>query len=569
MWGRVAALAVGFVAASALPGVLAAQAVRGTVVDRSTAPVPGVVVLLLDAANNVAARDLSDETGAFRVAAPHPGAYRLRTLRIGFRPTTSDVLQLESGQELTRRIDVADVAFSLDTVRVVGRSQCRVHSDSAAATFAMLEQVRTALTAASVTLRSRAMNATVVTYERVMDADRRRVRQQSTAVQSGLPSRAWRAREADSLRQHGYVVTGADGWQIYFAPDLDVLLSDVFLDDHCFRLAAARDTTLVGVAFEPTRDRSRIAEIQGTLWFDRKSSELRRLEFRYANLKHPQAEEVAGGELGFARLPNGSWVISRWNIRMPLLAAREVAPVPGTSGASVVYVTGVRIAGGELAFVTRGRDTLWSHPPLAVTGTATDSVSGAPLSGARVQIAGTQSPATTDVRGRFTIPAVLPGEYTIEVRTSPLDSLGLVHGGQVAVADASVDVRLRVPTAAQLIAALCGPGVGREHGVVAGTVRVPGDSTPRRGVNVVIEWADLAVKRTGSSLVERVARHVRGRTDSRGTFRLCGVPVNTAAHIRAVIDDNDDAPAMPVRIPLGEKFANVEIVVAPRAPRPD
>ena len=52
---------------------------------------------------------------------------------------------------------------------------------------------------------------------------------------------------ADSLVHYGFVQSdGRD--QMYYAPDAGVLLSDPFLDTHCFRLASGREG-LVGLAF--------------------------------------------------------------------------------------------------------------------------------------------------------------------------------------------------------------------------------------------------------------------------------------------------------------------------------
>ena len=54
------------------------------------------------------------------------------------------------------------------------------------------------------------------------------------------------------------------------------------------------------------------------MWVDRASAELRRLEFRYANVS-PEEQEKAGGDVEFKRVHDGTWLISRWNIRMPVL----------------------------------------------------------------------------------------------------------------------------------------------------------------------------------------------------------------------------------------------------------
>ncbi|HEX7938032.1 MAG TPA: carboxypeptidase-like regulatory domain-containing protein [Gemmatimonadaceae bacterium] len=115
----------------------AAQSVRGIVVGSAGSPVSGVTVLLLDSASATAASAFTDEHGAFLLKATVPGTYRLRTLRLGFRTAVSAPMTLTAGQEVTRRVDVEEIRFLLDTVRVTGRNACRMASDSAVATFAV------------------------------------------------------------------------------------------------------------------------------------------------------------------------------------------------------------------------------------------------------------------------------------------------------------------------------------------------------------------------------------------------------------------------------------------------
>src|SRR5687768_2271261 len=112
-----------------------AQNVRGVVVDRADAPVAGVIVMLLDARSVVVARALTNERGEFRVGSSLPGSYRLRTLRIGFRPSTSALLALAAGEEATRRVTLADIPMGLDTVQVTSQNNCSIRADTAAATF--------------------------------------------------------------------------------------------------------------------------------------------------------------------------------------------------------------------------------------------------------------------------------------------------------------------------------------------------------------------------------------------------------------------------------------------------
>src|ERR1043166_757414 len=141
-----------------LPAVAGAQTVRGVVVDQADAPVPGVLLQMLDSSSHVVARALTNERGEYRIAAPRAGTYRIATLRIGYRPTTLEPQRLPLGGEIERRLVLPGVRLALDTVRVAGTSVCRGFTDSAAATYAVWEQVRAALVATQLTAGSRPVN---------------------------------------------------------------------------------------------------------------------------------------------------------------------------------------------------------------------------------------------------------------------------------------------------------------------------------------------------------------------------------------------------------------------------
>ena len=104
---------------------------------------------------------------------------------------------------------------------------------------------------------------------------------------------------------------------------------------------------------------------------------------------------------------------------------------------SEMRVAEIQVAGGDLALARRGRDTLWSRPPLVVNGVVRDSVSGNAIGGAVVALKGTSLQGRSDERGRFAITGVLPGEYTLEARTPSLDSVGAIFQMPLTLVDAS------------------------------------------------------------------------------------------------------------------------------------
>src|ERR1039458_7781366 len=71
----------------AIASPLRAQTIRGRLVSAdSSRPVAGAIVVLRDSSNVDIGRTLSGANGSFVIRMPAPGLYRLRTLRIGFRP---------------------------------------------------------------------------------------------------------------------------------------------------------------------------------------------------------------------------------------------------------------------------------------------------------------------------------------------------------------------------------------------------------------------------------------------------------------------------------------------------
>src|SRR5438093_8783086 len=113
------------VALIVFPTLAAGQTVLGVVVDQADVPVAGVLLQMLDSTSRVVARALSNERGQYRISAPRPGTFRIATLRIGYRPITSDAQRLPLGGEIERRLVLTGVRLALDTVRIAGTSVCR------------------------------------------------------------------------------------------------------------------------------------------------------------------------------------------------------------------------------------------------------------------------------------------------------------------------------------------------------------------------------------------------------------------------------------------------------------
>lgn len=518
-----------------LPVLASAQTVRGVVVDQLDRPLAGVIMQLVDSASRVPVRTLTNERGEFRLTAPASGRYRVRSTRIGFRPTTTDFITLTAGAEVTRRIALASIPVVLDPVTSTIRTSCRVLGlDSTAATFAAWEQIRAALTAADLTAEGRAFNATTLSYERRQTLDGVTLRQVGAAA-TGPVSQPWHSLRADSLRKTGYVVTEAVGEsRVFHGPDVGVLVSDEFAEDHCFRIAASSDSSRIGVAFEPIPQRARRPEIQGTIWMDRATSELRDMQWQYVNVARNVDDTETTGRMDFVRLANGGWVISRWAIRMPLvemsLATRD----------ATVQFRGIKIVGGELvsAMSLRG-DTLFSSPPVRLRGVAFDSLSGKPMSTALIGIAGSARTTLTDSTGHFEFTMVPPGAYRLVAQHEALEAIGITSQTTMAVATSSDDVvNIAVPSFGTIWRLACESAPpARDTALMYGTVRGLGRPRPIAGAAVIATWVDVVV--SGKRNFSTKRWHLDDHTDSTGSYVLCGVPTETGLRMRAVADSGE------------------------------
>jgi hypothetical protein len=341
---RVSAVSLTLLLLSA--ATLRAQAVRGEVVDDGGRPVAAAFVILQDAAGTSVARALSDSAGGFVLRAGGPGTYTLRAERIGYASAVSPPLRLEEGAVLPYRMAVAGKAVALEAIVVGGATTCAVRARDDAAAAALWEEARKALAVSAWTERAESLHVVATEFARTLDRRGRKVVSEESRNYEGPTLNPFVTLAPEELARAGYRrVEGDVAW--YYAPDALVLLSDGFLDTHCFHTERGRGATrgLLGLAFEPVRGR-RVTDVAGTLWIDPRTAELRHLEFRYRNLPREDDWRGVGGRVEFRRLPTGAWIIERWYLRMP-----EV----GRSFAGRMVLRGYRDVGGEVRSVSRQR----------------------------------------------------------------------------------------------------------------------------------------------------------------------------------------------------------------------
>jgi hypothetical protein len=299
-----------------------AQDLRVRVVEAEPPiPVSGALVLLLDRDGMERRRGVTSEAGRVYLRAPAPGSYRLRLLRIGYVAWESAMLEI-GGETRDVELRVTSQHVVLPDVVVVGRTLCGSRSAGDAATMALWEEAQKAFGLARETVLRRRLRFRSVERVEDLDKDGLLTGERPSSVPSGLTSWPVRSPAVESLAAHGFVTHLEDlnSGPTWYGPDPEVLLSDFFLESHCFRTipsGAGTPAGWVGLGFEPAPIPHK-PDIRGTIWVDRQSAELRRLDFAYETLPSWATHATAGGRLEFARLPGGLWIVQRWTLRVPV-----------------------------------------------------------------------------------------------------------------------------------------------------------------------------------------------------------------------------------------------------------
>lgn len=286
--------------------------------EETGSAIVGAFAVLVDEGGEAVVRALTDDQGRFFLRALRPGRYRLRIERIGYASTESALLDLPAGTTLPLRMAVRAEAVPLEAIEVRGERRCASRPDRNAETASVWEEARKALEAAVWTEQQRLFRFTLRRWIRELDPATLEVRTDSTWYREGTFVRPFASVSVERLAREGYIVPAESGGLVYYAPDAQVLLSDLFLADHCFRTSPGRSRRegLIGLAFEPVR-RRRVADVEGVLWLDRATAELRDVELSYTGETLPPGAEHASAQIWFERVSGGAWIVRRWWIRMP------------------------------------------------------------------------------------------------------------------------------------------------------------------------------------------------------------------------------------------------------------
>lgn len=373
-------------------------------------PIAGAFVSLLDGAGNPTASTLSGPDGAFVLEVPQPGRYRLEVERIGYETWISEPFDLVTRRTVTRRLEITVLPVNLEALTVAVESECGLRLGTGQPLLQAWEEVRKALDVSLWTQEPGRILFELRTWTRMLDVAARVARSQDSRSAWKTGRSSFVSPPAAQLAEQGFVQRGEEGNHLFFGPDARVLLSDAFREHNCFSLVWGREEhrDLVGLAFDPIH-RGDTPRVEGVLWLDPATGELRDLEFEFVDLSLVgiPRDQRAWGRAWFRRLPPGIWVVSRWWIRTPVLRVS----IRGTT------LHGYREDGGEVTRLELGDgSTIDLTERGTLSGYAADGVSGGPLAGATVYLAGTGYVTTTDAAGRFRFDLVPDGRYILRYR---------------------------------------------------------------------------------------------------------------------------------------------------------
>ncbi len=173
------------------------------------------------------------------------------------------------------------------------------------------------------------------------------------------------------------------------------------------------------------------------------------------------------------------------------------------------------------------------------SGTAYDSLAARPLAGALVLTPDGRA-AVVDGDGRWVLDSLPVGRVRLTLAHPALDSLGLYAEGDTVTVTAGGDavVPLATPSFARVARRLCPRGVADDAGIVFG-VLADGAGTLFEGGRVRATWTDLGgavaalagARRDGAAVPT-----LEARSDARGSYALCGVPLEQGTLVQGLTD---------------------------------
>lgn len=489
----------------------AAQAIRVTVLDAATGdPLAGALVAAAGSDSLWSAAGLTSASGTRLVPIGQPGRVRVRVRRIGFAPWTSAVVDVPAGRTvpLTARVDAAPVRLATIDVRSAGA--CLRRPEPGSPVGLLWEEVRKALETSAIVSTEGGVPLLVTQTARTLNL-RGAVEREQTTPAVITRERPFRSRPARELSATGWAQRDADGTLRFDAPDEASLLSREFEAEHCFEVSRTRRGGEVGLSFAPVPERT-LPDIAGTIWMDSATAVLRRIEFTYRNIPTTAAGTL-GGEVRFARLDDGRWIVPAWRIRMPRLAAAAAGGPP--------ELTGFLEQGGTTAVADAEQARALGARVGSLEGLLFDSLTNRPLGDAVVRVGAGGFTVRSDPAGWFALELLPAGDVALRVEHPQLDSLATSLDVRVRIDSGRTgQVVLATPSLATWRQRTCPDTLGRGRDVlVLGRVRDAATGAAIDKAGALLKWFESGKSARG--FFEVKGREAAAFTDAAGRFAGC------------------------------------------------
>jgi hypothetical protein len=339
----------------------AAQEVYGTLLRLdSGAPAAGVVVTAALVANDsTVARAVTGARGTYVLRVPSAPIV-LRVLRVGQQPYELARITLAPGERHDASATLPNVPVRLATFDQRVDTRCRVDPVNRTLVAQLFDEARKALWASQLAVVEDSATALFQHVVRRFDSRERLIGTPVVSQGEKRSMRPFAATNVDSLLQYGFRYITADNTIIYYAPDAEVLTSDRFLSHYCLRLNTDSVThpKWRGVSFEPARTRRGVVQVRGTVWLDRETNELRRIDYGYSGLEPSLSRATPGGVVEYTVLDEGIWFVHEWMIRMPVLA--RFSRRGGDQTLDFFALHGVQITSGQVLELHDGENLIFS-----------------------------------------------------------------------------------------------------------------------------------------------------------------------------------------------------------------
>lgn len=311
------------------------QVVRGVVRADSGESVDGVLILALDSIGAAHVTRITGADGRFLLPLPTHGIWVVRAERLGFG-TGEEEVNVPPGDTLDLAISLSPAPIQMEGLDVVVVGPRCPNTSASPGVADLWSQAREMLTAIANSATAESTTYAVSIRKRDYRPggfDPEFVEFESVDTVRTVGRMPMQSAPAGFLMSEGFIVPSNDTAS-YYAPDAEVLLSDIFLSTHCFQVKAhPTGPWFTGLAFEPA-DPARM-DIRGTFWIPETDDVLPFIDFTWT--KHPwELREVlhpgkptrtvrpanldgrTGGRLELSPVKGVGWIVRRWWMRWPI-----------------------------------------------------------------------------------------------------------------------------------------------------------------------------------------------------------------------------------------------------------